>query len=172
MSTTTLGERVRGDFDVLKREVHGHPLVYLDTAATSLKPNSMLQASCCLGACGGRGTAAAGSLRARHQGACGGTARDCRGLRRPAVSAEPHIQWEGCECASCRHPLQEMHTYYHSATSNIHKGVEHTLSGEATEHYEAARKKVAAFINANRSAGGGGIGCCVTTQRCNRWVAC
>ncbi len=31
-------ERVRKDFPVLDREVHGKPLVYLDSAATSQKP--------------------------------------------------------------------------------------------------------------------------------------
>jgi cysteine desulfurase/selenocysteine lyase len=31
-------ERVRADFPILSREVHGHPLVYLDNAATSQKP--------------------------------------------------------------------------------------------------------------------------------------
>ena len=31
-------ERIRRDFPILKREVNGHPLVYLDNAATSQKP--------------------------------------------------------------------------------------------------------------------------------------
>src|SRR5690606_4882898 len=31
-------ERVRADFPLLMREVHGHPLVYLDNANTSQKP--------------------------------------------------------------------------------------------------------------------------------------
>lgn len=45
-----------------------------------------------------------------------------------------------------------MHHFYHRYNSNIHKGVEHALSKDATTHYEAARKKVAAFINARRQA--------------------
>ncbi len=36
--------RVRGDFPFLEREVHGLPLVYLDSGATSQKPRSVLDA--------------------------------------------------------------------------------------------------------------------------------
>jgi cysteine desulfurase / selenocysteine lyase len=35
--------RIREDFPVLKREVNGHPLVYLDSAATSHKPRQMIE---------------------------------------------------------------------------------------------------------------------------------
>ena len=35
-------ERVRGDFPILSREVHGKPLVYLDNAATAQKPQSVI----------------------------------------------------------------------------------------------------------------------------------
>lgn len=38
--------------------------------------------------------------------------------------------------------------YYERANSNVHRGA-HALSREATEEYEAARDKVASFINAN-----------------------
>jgi cysteine desulfurase/selenocysteine lyase len=37
-------ERVRRDFPVLQREVHGKPLVYLDNAATSQKPKAVIDA--------------------------------------------------------------------------------------------------------------------------------
>jgi cysteine desulfurase / selenocysteine lyase len=37
-------ERVRKDFPILQREVHGKPLVYLDSAATSQKPQAVLDA--------------------------------------------------------------------------------------------------------------------------------
>jgi cysteine desulfurase/selenocysteine lyase len=37
-------ERVRADFPALHQEVHGKPLVYLDSAATSLKPQSVIDA--------------------------------------------------------------------------------------------------------------------------------
>ena len=37
-------ESVRKDFPVLDREVHGHPLVYLDSASSSHKPTSVLDA--------------------------------------------------------------------------------------------------------------------------------
>ncbi|MDR7419737.1 MAG: cysteine desulfurase [Armatimonadota bacterium] len=40
----TLGERVRGDFPLLGRTVHGKRLVYLDSAATSQKPREVLDA--------------------------------------------------------------------------------------------------------------------------------
>ena len=35
---------VRGDFPILERTVNGHPLVYLDSAATSQKPRQVLEA--------------------------------------------------------------------------------------------------------------------------------
>jgi selenocysteine lyase/cysteine desulfurase len=35
--------RIREDFPVLSREVNGHPLVYLDSAATSQKPRVMIE---------------------------------------------------------------------------------------------------------------------------------
>ncbi len=37
-------ERIRKDFPILKEKVHGHPLVYLDSAATSQKPWMVLEA--------------------------------------------------------------------------------------------------------------------------------
>ncbi len=37
-------ERVRADFPILARRVHGHPLVYLDNAATTQKPRQVLDA--------------------------------------------------------------------------------------------------------------------------------
>lgn len=37
-------ERVREDFPALHQQVHGKPLVYLDSAATSLKPQSVIDA--------------------------------------------------------------------------------------------------------------------------------
>jgi cysteine desulfurase/selenocysteine lyase len=40
----TLGERVRGDFPILARTVNGHPLVYLDSAATAQMPRAVLDA--------------------------------------------------------------------------------------------------------------------------------
>ncbi len=36
--------KVRKDFPILGREVHGVPLVYLDNAATSQKPRAVIQA--------------------------------------------------------------------------------------------------------------------------------
>ncbi|MBW2685561.1 MAG: aminotransferase class V-fold PLP-dependent enzyme, partial [Deltaproteobacteria bacterium] len=38
------GERTRKDFPALHQEVHGKPLVYLDSAATSLKPQAVIDA--------------------------------------------------------------------------------------------------------------------------------
>jgi cysteine desulfurase / selenocysteine lyase len=37
-------QRVRADFPILGRTVHGHPLVYLDNAATTQKPRAVLDA--------------------------------------------------------------------------------------------------------------------------------
>ncbi|MCL0044257.1 cysteine desulfurase [Dehalococcoidia bacterium] len=78
---------IRKDFPILSREVYGKPLVYLDNAATSQKPQQVIDAL--------------------------------------------------VEC-------------YHYYNSNVHRGV-HALSMEATDHYEAARQKVANFIKASSS---------------------
>ncbi|MGH3745437.1 MAG: aminotransferase class V-fold PLP-dependent enzyme, partial [Mycobacteriales bacterium] len=37
-------ERVRKDFPILQREVHGHPLVYLDSANSAQKPQVVIDA--------------------------------------------------------------------------------------------------------------------------------
>ncbi|MBA3728132.1 MAG: cysteine desulfurase [Actinobacteria bacterium] len=37
-------ERIRADFPILRREVHGRPLVYLNSAATTQKPRQVIQA--------------------------------------------------------------------------------------------------------------------------------
>lgn len=36
--------RIRADFPILARKVHGHPLVYLDNAATTMKPVKVIEA--------------------------------------------------------------------------------------------------------------------------------
>jgi cysteine desulfurase/selenocysteine lyase len=43
--------------------------------------------------------------------------------------------------------LQALEDYYQGYNSNVHRGA-HTLSAKATDAYEAARDKVAAFVNA------------------------
>ena len=35
---------VRADFPILQQEVNGHPLIYLDNAATTQKPNAVIDA--------------------------------------------------------------------------------------------------------------------------------
>ena len=75
---------IRRDFPVLDQTVHGKPLVYLDNAATSQKPASV---------------------------------------------------------------IETIVRYYESYNSNVHRGI-HALSVEATERYEAARRKIAAFVGA------------------------
>jgi cysteine desulfurase/selenocysteine lyase len=80
----TLAAKVRDDFPILHQEVHGHPLVYFDNAATSQKPKQVLEVI-------------------RH--------------------------------------------YYEGDNANVHRGV-HALSARATDAYEAARDKIAAFVNA------------------------
>jgi cysteine desulfurase/selenocysteine lyase len=42
--TTIDIERVRADFPILSREVHGRPLVYFDNAATTQKPRAVIEA--------------------------------------------------------------------------------------------------------------------------------
>jgi len=76
--------RVREDFPILRRTVHGKPLVYLDTAASAQRPLPVLKA---------------------------------------------------------------IDDFYRHHNANIHRGV-HLLSQEATEDYERARARVAAFIKA------------------------
>jgi cysteine desulfurase/selenocysteine lyase len=80
----TLAAKVRADFPILHQEIHEKPLIYFDNAATSQKPNAVLEA------------------------------------------------------------LQH---YYEFDNANVHRGV-HTLSSRATDAYEGARDKVAAFVKA------------------------
>jgi cysteine desulfurase/selenocysteine lyase len=77
---------IRQDFPILSRQVHGVPLVYLDSANTSQKPQAVLDA---------------------------------------------------------------MRDYYELHNANVARAV-HTLGSEATAMFEAARDKVAGFINAPR----------------------
>jgi cysteine desulfurase / selenocysteine lyase len=44
MTLQSIGLRARADFPILKTEVQGHPLVYLDNAATTQKPEMVLRA--------------------------------------------------------------------------------------------------------------------------------
>jgi cysteine desulfurase/selenocysteine lyase len=76
--------KVRADFPILDREVNGHPLVYLDSAATSQKP---------------------------------------------------------------RQVIDVVREHYERHNANVSRSV-HALGTEATEAYEGARAKVAAFIGA------------------------
>lgn len=46
--------------------------------------------------------------------------------------------------------LKALQDYYESYNSNVHRGI-HYLSAKATEKYEQAREKIAAFINAEES---------------------
>ena len=77
----------REDFPILRQTVHGKPLVYLDNAATSQKPQVVIDT-----------------------------------LRR----------------------------YYEGQNANIHRGV-YTLSQQATEAYETARRKAQHFLHAGES---------------------
>jgi len=75
---------IRDDFPILSRKVHGHPLAYLDSAASAQKP---------------------------------------------------------------KHVINTMMEVYRGYYANVHRGL-HVLSEEATDAYEATRKKVAELINA------------------------
>jgi len=44
MQNFPLTVKVRDDFPLLKRKIHGHPLAYLDNAATTQKPNCVIDA--------------------------------------------------------------------------------------------------------------------------------
>lgn len=48
------------------------------------------------------------------------------------------------------HVIDAVDAYYRTINANVHRGA-HTLSAEATEAYEGARAKVAAFLNAGSS---------------------
>ena len=76
--------RVRADFPILRRSVRGRPLVYLDNAATTQKPQVVIDA---------------------------------------------------------------IASYYSEINANVHRGV-HELSEVASEAYEGARLKLAAFVKA------------------------
>jgi cysteine desulfurase/selenocysteine lyase len=76
--------RVRADFPILRRQARGRPLVYLDNAATTQKPQAVIDA---------------------------------------------------------------IVRYYSEYNANVHRGV-HELSELASEAYEEARRKVAAYFNA------------------------
>jgi cysteine desulfurase/selenocysteine lyase len=77
-------ERVRRDFPILARTVHGKPLIYFDTAASAQRPLAVIEAT---------------------------------------------------------------NRFYRHHNANVHRGV-HTLSQEATDQYEHARRRLAEFINA------------------------
>ena len=77
-------EKIRRDFPVLRRTVHGKPLVYLDTAASAQRPLAVIEAT---------------------------------------------------------------DRFYREHNANVHRGV-HTLSQEATELYEGARRRLAGYLNA------------------------
>ena len=79
--------KIRNDFPILQRKVNGHPLVYLDNAATSQKPQIV---------------------------------------------------------------IDKIVDYYSSYNSNIHRGV-HSLSQEATDAYELARKTIQEHFNIKTS---------------------
>ena len=80
-------KKIREDFPILGREINGKQLVYFDNAATTQKPQAV---------------------------------------------------------------IDSLVDYYQNYNANVHRGV-HSLSMEATDKYEEAREKVAAFINAESS---------------------
>jgi cysteine desulfurase/selenocysteine lyase len=85
VAESTLG-RLRADFPVLDREINGHSLVYLDSAASSQKPRQVVEA---------------------------------------------------------------MDSFYSLHYGTVHRGV-YELGREATELFEGARERIAAFVNWDR----------------------
>jgi len=84
VSTHFLAGQFRQDFPILDQQVHGRPLVYLDNAASTQRPQCVIDELC---------------------------------------------------------------RYYRKDHANVHRGL-HELSARATALYEAARERVAAFLNA------------------------
>ncbi len=85
---TDLSDLVRDDFPILRGDIRGQQLVYLDNAATTQKPLQV---------------------------------------------------------------LDTIDRYYRQHNANVHRGV-HTLSQEATDQFEEARRIVARYINASRES--------------------
>lgn len=83
-----LADRTRRDFPILHQTVHGHPLAYLDNAASTQRPSCV---------------------------------------------------------------IEEISRYYLEDHANVHRGL-HALSTRATQLYEAARTRVARFLNAAQPA--------------------
>jgi cysteine desulfurase/selenocysteine lyase len=78
--------------------------------------------------------------------------RDFPILKREVHDGVPLVYLDNA--ATSQTPVQviaEITRYYRDSNANIHRGV-HALSQEATGQYEAAREKVAAFINAPSSS--------------------
>src|ERR1700682_410573 len=50
-----------------------------------------------------------------------------------------------------RQVIDALADYYRRYNANVHRGI-HTLSEEATDEYEKARRKIQAFINAESSS--------------------
>ncbi|MFN3360951.1 MAG: SufS family cysteine desulfurase [Pseudanabaenaceae cyanobacterium] len=67
------------------------------------------------------------------------------------VNGKPLIYFDNAASSQKPEPvLQAWLDYYHRHNANVHRGA-HTLSTRATEEFEAARDKVAKFINARSS---------------------
>lgn len=79
--------KIRADFPILSREIHNRPFIYFDNAATTQKPQAV---------------------------------------------------------------IDRVSRYYELENANIHRGA-HFLANEATGYYEAARQRIADFINAKYS---------------------
>lgn len=70
-------------------------------------------------------------------------------ILRQEINGKPLIYFDNA--ATSQKPkavLDAMQHYYEFANANVHRGV-HTLSSRATDAYEGARDKVAAFVNAS-----------------------
>ena len=115
-----LDAAVRGDFPILRQEVApGRPLCYLDSAATSHKPEAVIRAA-------GEEFYGAGGYNSNvHRCVARGVWTAASSCILPRPSPLAHIQ-----------------------PSRLRRGV-HALSARATAAYEAAREKVARFVNAS-----------------------
>src|SRR3954447_23819223 len=91
----------------------------------------------------------------RSNGGAIGTPLDVAAIRRDfpilqrQVHGKPLVYLDNAATSQKpRQVIQALSHYYEHTNANVHRGL-HTLAEEATEQYEAARRKAARFISAD-----------------------
>ncbi len=73
-------------------------------------------------------------------------------ILRRKINGKPLVYLDNAATTQKPKPvIDSLKNFYENHNANVHRGI-HTLSEEATEMYESARKKTASFINAKESA--------------------